>query len=120
VNYQANTGAARTATITVVRGTVTRTVAVNQAAGSNIACNDSTYEPNNSLGQPNQSAFSMIHGSAPVPTTRFAIIGSTTDKDFFRLRAAGRGTFSINLSSLPANYNLSLYSLSTGRKNLFA
>lgn len=57
------------------------------------------YEPNNTIAQ----AYQIVSG-----TTYKALIGSSTDVDYFKIVVTKSGTVSISLSTLPKDYDLYL------------
>lgn len=74
------------------------------------------YEPNDATG----SAYNLFPsglGSSPASTNINAYITTGADQDWFLLNISAYGTLNINLSSLPANYDLALY---TGSGQLLA
>lgn len=58
------------------------------------------YEPNDST----TAAYAITSG-----TTYKALIGSTTDADYFKITKSASGTISISLTTLPGDYDLYLY-----------
>jgi Zn-dependent metalloprotease len=99
----ANTGAARTATVTVTATTsgVTgspKTISVSQTAGST---SGDTYEPND--------AFTGAYGPQTSGLAYNSYIYSSTDVDYYKISVIAAGIVTINLSNLPGDYDLYLY-----------
>ncbi len=98
-NFTANTGAARTATITITGGGLTETVKVVQAATS--VCTDGNEPSNN------------VYTGAPTITAnkeKYSQIGDTSDVDVwkFQLSATASTPAQIFLTNLPGDYDVFL------------
>ncbi|MCL1816479.1 MAG: pre-peptidase C-terminal domain-containing protein, partial [Clostridiales bacterium] len=96
----ANTGALRTATVTVTGGGFTRTVTVTQAAGST---SGDRYEPNNTLA----TATSIANNA----TITDANIHVATDVDYYKFTLTSTSSVTVNLSNIPSgcDYDLKLH-----------
>jgi len=78
-------------------------------SGGGGVCSD-TYESNNTSG----TATSISAG-----TTYHALIGSTTDVDWFKFTTTGSNTkIKVDMTSLPADYDIRLYNQSVAQKGI--
>ncbi|HTY08815.1 MAG TPA: clostripain-related cysteine peptidase, partial [Candidatus Edwardsbacteria bacterium] len=94
----ANTGTARTGTVTVAAsGQTSKTVTVTQAAPAGA----DTYEPNGTVAQ----AYAITSGTA-----YNSYIYSNGDIDYYSLNVTMAGAITVNLTNLPGDYDLYLYS----------
>jgi hypothetical protein len=98
----ANTGSARSATVTVTATTAgvtgsPKTITVSQAAGTG----GDTYEPNGTAA--------TAYGPLVSGTTYNSYIYSNGDIDYYKLTATTSGTITATLKNLPGDYDLYLY-----------
>lgn len=75
-------------------------------------CTDTAYEPNGSIGTASSNAFPVTLTTSPYNRTINALISASNDEDFYVLNVSGIGTLTIDLTSLPMDYDLKLYNSS--------
>lgn len=101
----ANTSAnARTATVTIVGGGITKTVSIVQAGNSNPNCSNDNEPANNTFS----NAPALV-----LNTDKLSQIGTSGDEDYWKITLNTPQNLTVSLSTLPADYDLRFYN-STG------
>jgi len=75
-------------------------------------CTDNAHEPNESIGEASTTAFNTL-GNSNSDQVLSALI-APQDQDYYRIRVTQSGSFTLNLTDLPANYQMVLYDASGG------
>ncbi|MFM2394288.1 MAG: hypothetical protein RLZZ546_2270, partial [Bacteroidota bacterium] len=70
-------------------------------------CTDTSYEPNESISTANTTAF-LSFGN--LTKSIFGYISSSTDFDYYKVRLVNQGRLSLDLESLPEDYNVDIFS----------
>ncbi len=71
-------------------------------------CTDS-YEPNNSIDNPNTTAFSSSFGTSYSTASVTAKISAVNDWDVFQINVTATGTLTVSINNPPADLYLEIY-----------